>query len=408
MQPRSLAHVSVAATLLVAPCLASNLWTVGVDVPTIDAGIAAAVDGDVIVVPTGTYPGFTVNGKGLTFQADGPVTLTGSVRVLSIAAPSSVVLRGFKIEPPTSTPVGCEVANCTGTVWIEACSCVFGAYSNLWPASLRAFEVTSSSSVVVIASQFQGGTSSASLQPSQPIAAPALVATSSALHVYASTFVGGKGGCSSANPTNLFCIAGAPAVLMNGGSLLLSDSTAKGGNSESYSNFGCQAPSPGAGVQYVNGLVRAQSTQPIGGLGTSPGFGTCPPAPQAPGYNGNPANLLLLPGGPVRLSVASPQHESTTVKLAVEAPVGSFALIGIGLAPLTLFDASFSGSFLVAPPHLLFPLGSVPAPGQLALGVPLDDLGLGVEVLVGYAQSAALLFDGTAVLGRASVVTVLE
>jgi hypothetical protein len=93
---------------------------VGIDFTTIDAAVAAAQPGDRIVVHGGTYGAFTLS-KGVSVLALGQPRLTGSIAIQALPAGQTAILAGFRIELPYyASPL--RIANCTGTVIVDACT----------------------------------------------------------------------------------------------------------------------------------------------------------------------------------------------------------------------------------------------------------------------------------------------
>lgn len=95
---------------------------------TIQGAVDVAVDGDVILVETGTYPSFVIRNKELTVVANtgANVKIDGAIRVGNLAATRTVVISGLaNLGAPVSDPFawwGLRVANCSGLVFVQDCS----------------------------------------------------------------------------------------------------------------------------------------------------------------------------------------------------------------------------------------------------------------------------------------------
>lgn len=95
----------------------------------IQTAILAAAEGDVIVVGNGTYPGFVIDGKGVSVVAmqGHQALIEGPVRVRNVPAGSTVLLSGLQVAAtyalPTnaSPPPVLELAANAGSVRVEAC-----------------------------------------------------------------------------------------------------------------------------------------------------------------------------------------------------------------------------------------------------------------------------------------------
>ncbi|HTF89574.1 MAG TPA: right-handed parallel beta-helix repeat-containing protein [Planctomycetota bacterium] len=92
----------------------------------IQPAITAAIDGDVLLVRTGNYAGFTLDNRRLSVIADvGALPkVGGKVTVRNLAANGTVLLAGLDIEPPLSPGQvkGLEVTNNIGHVRVQACT----------------------------------------------------------------------------------------------------------------------------------------------------------------------------------------------------------------------------------------------------------------------------------------------
>lgn len=104
------ARATCAVCLTAGSALASNVITVdaagGADFTNIQFAINAAADGDTILVRTGIYFAFTIDGKGVSVVEDAgaDVRVGNAVAVRNVPASSRVVLSGLRIEPPTPAP----------------------------------------------------------------------------------------------------------------------------------------------------------------------------------------------------------------------------------------------------------------------------------------------------------------
>lgn len=99
---------------------------VGVDFIDVQDAIDASVAGDIILLRPGTYERFTIDGKGISIQADGPeVSMVGPLTIRNIPAQESLLLRGFDIENmiqqgfPNFERAALLIEDCAGPVWVE-------------------------------------------------------------------------------------------------------------------------------------------------------------------------------------------------------------------------------------------------------------------------------------------------
>jgi len=95
---------------------------------TIQQAVTAAVDDDVILVKTGTYPAFTVRGKALVIAEDTghDVRVDGAIRVIGIDGTRELVLIGLESVGGTVTDLnlqyGLRVTNSSGLVLAQDCT----------------------------------------------------------------------------------------------------------------------------------------------------------------------------------------------------------------------------------------------------------------------------------------------
>ncbi|MBL8695069.1 MAG: hypothetical protein JNJ88_13325 [Planctomycetes bacterium] len=243
MQRITASGALVAALTLSSFATAQNVWVVddtpgpGVAFFTIQDAVNAASNGDVILVKTGTYGQFIINGKSLVITADTGQTVSldvplGATNLIqNIQFPQSVVIRG--VRPASGGKRSAfTIDSCTGFVWFED-SFVYGTtLSN--QQSLPGLTVVSSQTVVLRNTKVRGDSGySYAGDPSQ-LATPGakgIDATSSGLFLYESTSNGGMGGSGGFHAT-LGAINGAnggDALTLNGGEIYAQGATFTGG-----------------------------------------------------------------------------------------------------------------------------------------------------------------------------------
>ncbi len=101
----------------------------GVGEPALEAAIAAAADGDILLLQPGDYltdaDGVVIDGKGLVLIADGGGTrpVLDFVGVQNVPAGSTVVIRGVELRAsgffPFTSSAALRVLDCDGAVWVE-------------------------------------------------------------------------------------------------------------------------------------------------------------------------------------------------------------------------------------------------------------------------------------------------
>ncbi len=127
-----LSSVLFAALILAGPSRADLLRVSSsgsVEFTHIQTAILAAAEGDVIVVGNGTYPGFVIDGKGVSVVAmqGHQALIEGPVRVRNVPAGSTVLLSGLQMAAtyalPTdaSPPPVLELATNAGSIRVQGC-----------------------------------------------------------------------------------------------------------------------------------------------------------------------------------------------------------------------------------------------------------------------------------------------
>lgn len=319
----------------------------GVDFTTIEDALAAAADGDIVLVRPGSYAiapftGALVDGKTVTLVADGPVTATGRVAVETLDATRTFSMRGFD----SADDLRLAVSDCSGVIWCEdnglgndfASIPVFSAFSN-------------SNNVNLLRSSFlAGGTS----------------AFNAHLAVYDCAFAGMTFG----HPGSFDA-----ALIQNGGSLFASGTSF--------------ASTPGTFQD-----IFVQNDPSLFLLD--------------PDADDLPTHTLLA--GPARSYHADATvREGGTLNLTVNAEPGDFAFVFVGRTPLSAFLPVYRGSLLVAATGTPFSLGQVPAGGTIQASVTMPQLPPGEEGRVFYSQ--AVFFESvgaTPILGPGSMVVLLD
>ena len=127
MNRRTLRLACASPFLLAAPLAAQTVHVVdqaggpGTDFTTLAAGVAAAGDGDFLLVRAGTYAEpLLLDGKGLAVQADtGAPVFVSKIVVQNLAASQNAAIRGIDWIYAAGQPELLALADNAGTVWIE-------------------------------------------------------------------------------------------------------------------------------------------------------------------------------------------------------------------------------------------------------------------------------------------------
>ena len=372
----------------------------GVAFTDLQPAVDAAVDGDVLLVKSGTYSGFTIDGKALILQADtGHQVLVKSTAFLpavvkNLDADQSVVLRGIDLDggslggllPPNNTPtyVGGFASNDNaGNVWVEDCQIL---------GTATAARVCNSSSVVFVRCQLRSEDLGGNISFLGVPGGSSLDCEDSEVHLYGSSFQGGGG----SSFEGLSACDGGHGARLDGGFLFASDCSFAGG---SGGNSVVECGDGGHGLFLQAGAPDAWTLGASFQGGPSvPGIFCMTPAGSEVAVESGVHTAI--PRAPLSMSASSPVREGASVALTFEGPPGAFLFLTIGRGPLSVFSASLNGSKLVARPRYTFSLGPIPASGVLETGAPLVPL----RGPLGFRVQASYLLAGDVILGEASTI----
>ena len=90
---------------------------------TLGSAIAAAADGDTLLLKDGVHNGAVIDGKSLvlTAEPDGKVTVSQNLHVRNLAADQTVVLHGVKIITQAPWYFSLKGTDNDGTLWLDDC-----------------------------------------------------------------------------------------------------------------------------------------------------------------------------------------------------------------------------------------------------------------------------------------------
>jgi hypothetical protein len=391
--------LALLAFALLGPAAAADVLVVddsggaGVDHTTLSAAVAAAQDGDVLLVKSGTYSGPTiVDGKGLAICADkgASVVHDGRLAFVNLAAGQRALLSGFALTPPGDFSAGAlEIFDCAGFVQVQ--DVVADGGSGFLTAFVpHMVGIRSSAAVVLTRVTASGGTRSSP-------ASEGIWAKDSALYLYdchisGGVFYGGLAG-----------MDGGPGTVLDGGTLFATATTIGGGPGKPVGSeiFGCDGTSGagGDGLVVTNaGVADLFGVTLLGGApGALVGVGSCTQGPP-----GDP--LVLFPGATAHQTpwperhfvVASPVRSNEAIDVKLTGRPGDLAWIVFSSQPTLQTIAPVVGPLLVGTP-VLVPLGVLPT-GEISFQT-VTFVPPGFEALVYYAQP--LFVDGVgATLGE--------
>ncbi|MEM7307627.1 MAG: hypothetical protein AAF682_13195 [Planctomycetota bacterium] len=336
----------------------------GVDFTTLTDAVAAAQDGDVVLVKSGSYAeDVTVDGKSLVVTADAGanVSYTGRFVVQGLAAGQAFLWSDFQVKPPSGTFFGAlDVVSCDGPVWVDGVD--FSAPDLQIVGYMT--QVQASGPVIFTDCTVAGGTTPA------PSSNPGLRAIDSEVYLYHTSLTGGAGYGGLGGPFD-----GGAGVELNGGSLFALGGTIAGGTGTPIgSPFGCTGTSGGGGVGLVlSGAAPAADlygTALVGGApGALLGSGACVEGPDGAPFDVESGTLSEQAWSTPIFAVDSPVRSGQPVGVSLSGEPNSLAWLAFSTSPAVLPVAGAVGPLVVGAPAI-FGVGSLGPDGQLALQVP--------------------------------------
>lgn len=365
---------------------------------TIQGAVDAAADGDVLLVSSGTYTGFSVVGKGLSILAapGHEVLVAGKIELADLPASSMLLLSGLHVEAPRIT-TGLEATQCLGWLRIQDCEITGGDNVDdfLGNSPGSGLRLESCARVSIESSVLRGGGNDGDLPGGL-----GLDALDSTFSVHGSEVRGGHGINDSTGPSH----GGHACVCAGSSSFLAQKSTFRGGDAAHGCEVGGNA-NGGSGLVLGGASSTAINCSIQGGLNE---LATCWPGGNAPAVVGCCLQTPLGTGRTVTASAVAGDRR----RLAVEIRGLPGDLVWLLASDAPAFEAapSLSGTWLIERPTWLpaAPLGVVPGSGLLATEIELPTIAPGSVVQEFYLQVLARSTQGQLVLGSSRGLALLE
>lgn len=391
----------------------------GVGFTDLPAAVAAASDGDVLVVRDGSYSGFTLEAKGLAVFADtgAAPAIDGTVVVRNLGASQRAVLRGLATGlVPVASGAGIVVEGNAGPVRIEDCTFV-GADGNQYlvsPGANGAYVEQSSdvSFARCVLTAGDGADVSDVLVGAQGPGGVGLLVLASNVVVTGTVVTGGEGGSDSSGFALSGSFGGAGARFVSG-LTVASASTFNGGRGGSGGSAwewkGCgSGGAGGAGAQLLGGELATVDVTLVGGPG---GFGIaaygCPNGPPGAGLVQTGGTLTPLAGPAAGFTMTAPLRPSTPAAVTVEAVEGELAVVAFAFDTGFDYVPLWSNVLLLAGPLAALPLSTVQPGGTLSVTFGYAGLPPGVQSVLVHGQAAIAGSTGPARLTPASTTVLL-
>jgi hypothetical protein len=354
----------------------------GVDFTEVSAAVAAARDGDVLLVAAGFYGPTVVDGKGITIL--GPASNDANIRSLelrNVPRASSVRLANLGLRswhpsgggPNPQTKHALRIADCSGSVIAQQVKVEHDS-----GFLVEAAHVSDSAAVAFSRCTIRGRHGVNGNEDELP-ASPggdALRVTDSHVLIFDTEVRGGSGGHGDGVPAK----DGGVALIQSGGVVEGIGSQFIGGNGGSgfvgdlISGF---FPANGSGAYAVKlsryAVLRHQRATFRKGK-TYGSFAAFDPI-----VSDETASHPELPGTPTLLSGAARMKEHTVVEFTVAAEPGSPVIAFLGAGHAIVTESTILGLLFVGPPAAAFALGTTDAGGVLRLSVVVPFLPAGVS-----------------------------
>lgn len=358
-------HLATTIVILTTPPLDAAVHVVddnggvGVGFTDIQPAVTAAQDGDMVLVKTGVYGGFTITDKALVVTADSgqTVTVTGQILVQNLSAGKQLAISGVDVQG-NQTGEALILQQNAGPILIE--NGTFVGDGIMVFQTPHAAKVTSTTNVTFVDCILSVGFGSGGVA--------ALQATSSSVHMYGCSMFGGD--------QTLETFAGGDGCQITSGFLFASDCTfvgGQGGPGVPQDIFQpCTNGGPGGnGLHHPFGsptskILDCTFTGGPGGVATDVACATGPTGLAQKITTGSVSTFTV----PARTyDISSPVREGTIGSLSLAGDPGEFAWIFFSIFQSPSYADTIKGTLLPGTPHIVIFFGALPAGGALTLNV---------------------------------------
>lgn len=407
------------AVLALAPIAGAEVIVVdaagGADFTTVTAAVAASVNGDTILIRSGTYAEVApvvIDGKALTLAGEwlsGVVNITPGLVVRNLTPGKIVVLQNLTLTGAPSAALLAPTSALTlkdnvAHVRVQMCN-LFGGKGahNDGAYGAAAVDVTNSLSTALVSCLAEGGDGQGSNSFAEFVGdgGAGLWLLGGQVLVSDTILRGGDGGGSDIDSWAQGG-SGGHGLFQDSGTLLVVSSSLRGGK-------GGGAQHGGAGGDGLS-MSSAGFAWLLGGSSSSGGQGGF--SDDGPtGANGlgisDPAHIVTNYGGSAHLfDVTSPLREGQQGSLVLKGKPGNTVLVFASLKLHQLPLIGYDGVLMLFPTELIGPFVIGP-PGNQVVTIVAPDLPAGMESLLVHVQPA-YLGAGGAVLGTGRVLTLLD
>lgn len=378
----------------------------------IQAAVAAADDGDTILVRGGNYAPVSVVGKGLALVGEPGTTVTvfGGIELRDTAPGQALVL--VNLDALGSHTQGSERAltavGLGGALRVQGCTFTGALGMAYTPplehgghaVALDAVSAASFSDCLLLGGN--GAQSFTGFEVNR--GGDALAAVDAIVSLHDTTLRGGNGGPGEFAFCDFGGAAGGGARLTGASSVFASGSIAVGGNGGGDDLFACNPGGDGLRLDAATTHATLLDNLLLGGTGAC-GMPAGEPVSSEAG-----ASTFTIAGQARGLDVASPLHELSNASFEFTGEPGDSVHVLVATQPLQQFLPKFQGVLHTGLPLLLPPLGFgvIPAQGTLAVDVSVPALPPGLDALWLSVQPLLVESQGALWLGEPATLVVLD
>jgi hypothetical protein len=393
----------------------------------IQSAISASSNDDVILVKTGTYPGFSIGDQSLSVVEDtgATVMVQGAIHVGPAAASRKILLSGLEVTTQataTSAPAALTADSVAGTVQVQDCllTGASATASSVMADGSAGARFTNCPEVMVAHCSLFGG---ASLYgdvfggPAPGEGGAGLAAVASDVALYDVTLLGGHGETAqtSADGGN----GGVGLDVINAtvfASRAICTAGAGGDGPPCPFSMGpCWFGGNGGDAVHVSGgtLTTLACLFQGGSGGAVSTCAGCSPLPGTgmPGTVGGPMTVLSVPGGARHLTCTSVAREQGAITLTVTGITGDQVGLLLSYQPDHQFVAPWNGvlaASTTATGSRWVRIGTIGGAGTLTRTFTQPDLGPGVQSQVRWLQIRVAAPGGANVLGPPAALVALD
>ena len=351
----------------------------GADYQDIQSAVDAASDGDVVLVQTGRYAGFTIDGKSIVVigESGGAFDFLPqqTVTVRNVDASSQVVVRGLYADAAQTAPQLVLDDN-PGVVIVEDMR-----FESPW-IDISSGILEDSDVVVLTRCEFDGGYSLTG-------ESHGIETTNSSLYVYDSVVTTdsmlGEVMSEQGRP-------GAAALRIDSGFAFLSNSSLIGPDAAECGIFTSTLGDGGPGLESIGSDIEVLGSTVVGGSGGGDGFFCDITNDGPPSVLDGASTFTLLGEAPRSYEITAPLREGAGGSYDLEGPMAETTSVCFAEAIVVTAVPMITGPVLIPVPDTTVATGAIPGSGVLQVPFTAPSLSAGARALTTLGQG---MFTGT-------------